>query len=312
MIHSQRATTGQWKYLSPRELKKLKNLLFAAKGIVEGLYSGRHKSPYKGSSPEFVDYREYSPGDEIRTIDWKALARADKYFVKLFEKETDMNCYILLDTSASMGYGGEDSHAYFSSEEISKLDYASFLAASLAFLMVKQGDKVTATFFDEKVNTHIPAGGTFPHLYQILHALEKQKSGRSTSVSRVLREAYPLYSRKGLLILISDLLDDPVEIFRALNMYRHGNFEIILFHILHRYEYRLPSIDSVNFVDAETAEAITVRPSEIEQSYNNEIQRFISTVSSYAKARNIDYNFINTETPYGVAVEKYLLRRSSM
>src|SRR6266508_2376671 len=245
-----------WKFLHPKNLKALKNLLFAARIIVEGTYTGRHKSPYRGSSPEFVDYREYNPGDEIRSIDWKAYARTDRYFIRLFEKETDLNCYLLVDKSASMGYGGAAYKGVLPTSEVSKLDYACYLAAALASLMVKPGDKVSLALFDTKLERQIPPGGTFPHLYEILNTLEREKAGQRTSISRILQEAYPLYKRRGLLIVISDFLDEPEEIFRALNRYRHRHFEIILFHVLHQYEYELPPLDRVKFVDAETGETI--------------------------------------------------------
>lgn len=300
-----------WKYLQPRELKALKNLLFAARIIVEGIYSGRHKSPYRGSSPEFVDYREYNPGDEIRSIDWKAFARTDRYFIKLFEKETDMNCYILVDKSASMGYGGPAYRNLLPASEVSKLDYAFFLTAALAYLMVKQGDKVSVSLFDTKLSKQIAPGGTFPHLYQILNVLERQKAGDRTSISRILQDAYPLFKRRGLLIVISDFLDEPEEIFRALNRYRHRRFEILLFHVLHEYEYELPPLDRVKFVDAETGETIASRPADIRKSYNDEVRGFVQTLRGYARARNIDYNLVTTDTPYSDVLRKYLLSRSS-
>src|SRR6266508_1280269 len=197
-----------WKFLHPKNLKALKNLLFAARIIVEGTYTGRHKSPYRGSSPEFVDY------------------------------------------------GGAAYKGVLPTSEVSKLDYACYLAAALAYLMVKQGDKVSLALFDTKLERQIPPGGTFPHLYEILNTLEREKAGQRTSISRILQEAYPLYKRRGLLIVISDFLDEPEEIFRALNRYRHRHFEIILFHVLHQYEYELPPLDRVKFVDAETGETI--------------------------------------------------------
>jgi uncharacterized protein (DUF58 family) len=301
----------KWKYLEPRELKALKNLLFAARIVVEGIYAGRHKSPYRGSSPEFVDYREYNPGDEIRTIDWKAFARTDRYFIKLFEKETDMNCYLLVDKSASMGYGGQAYKNLLPTSDVSKLDYAFYLTASLSYLMVKQGDKVSLSLFDTKLTKQIPPGGTFPHLYQILHTLERQKAGERTSISRILQEAYPLYKRRGLLIVISDFLDEPEEIFRALDRYRHRRFEIILFHVLHEYEYELPPLDRVKFVDAETGEAIASRPADIRKSYNEEVRRFVQTLRTSARARNIDYHLVTTDTPYSDVLREYLLNRSS-
>ena len=300
-----------WTYLRPKDLKALKNLLFAARIIVEGVHSGRHKSPYRGSSPEFVDYREYHPGDEIRSIDWKAYARTDRYFIKLFEKETDMNCYLLVDKSASMSYGGQAYRGLLPTHEVSKLDYAFYLTAALAYLMIQQGDKVGVSLFDARLGRHIRPGGTFPHLYEILSALERQKAGDRTAISRSLQEAYPLFGRKGLLIVISDFLDEPEAIFRALDRYRHRHFEIILFHLLHQYEFELPPIERVKFVDAETGETIASRPGDIRKRYDAEMRNFVQTLSAYARARNIDYNFITTETPYSEALRKYLLCRGS-
>lgn len=301
----------KWKYLEPRELKATRNLLFAARTVVEGIYAGRHKSPYRGSSPEFVDYREYNPGDEIRSIDWKAFARTDRYFIKLFEKETDMNCYLLIDKSASMGYGGQAYKNLLPTSDVSKLEYAFYLTASLAYLMVKQGDKVSVSLFDTKLAKQIPPSGTFPHLYQILNVLERQKAGGRTSISRILQDAYPLYKRRGLLIVISDFLDEPDEIFRALNRYRHRRFEIILFHVLHEHEYELPPLDRVKFVDSETGETIASRPTDIRNSYNEEVRGFVRTLRTCARARSIDYHLVTTDMPYSDVLRNYLLNRNS-
>jgi uncharacterized protein (DUF58 family) len=303
--------TREWKYLSPKDLAKTKNLIFAARTIVEGAYAGRHKSPFKGSSPEFVDYREYHPGDEIRTIDWKAYARTDRHFIRLFEKETDMNCYILVDKSASMGFGGTKYKDVLSDPGIAKLDYAFSLAASLCYLLVKQGDKVGLTLFDREVRAHFAPGGKFGHLYAILNSMERQKPGGPTSVSRVLREAFPLYRRRGLLVVISDFLDNTDELFRSLGMYLHRRFEIILFHVLHEFEHELPPLGSVHFIDSETGERVTTQPAEIHKAYQAQLKQFIGAISEGCKARNIDYNLINTTTPYGQVLEKYLLRRDS-
>jgi len=298
-----------WKYLGPEELLGLKNLYFAARVIVEGAYAGGHKSPYKGSAAEFVDYREYYPGDEIRSIDWKAYARTDRYFVKLFEKETDMSAYLMLDRSASMGYGGKDYKRHFPTQEISKLEYAAYLTAALAYLLVKQGDRVGLTLFDKKITGHIPAGSSFTHLNAVLSLLERQRAGRTTSISKTLRDAFALFKRRGMLIVISDFLDDPHEIFRALDMYRHRNFEIILFHVIHRYEAKLPPLANINFIDSETGEALTSSPSDIATQYERELQAFTNTLSSYAKSRNIDYHYVNTQTPHSAVLQRYLLRR---
>ena len=302
----------KWKYLAPAELSGLKNMLFAARVIVEGAYAGRHRSPYKGPAAEFVDYREYYPGDEIRSIDWKAYARTDRYFIRLFQRETDMACHIVLDRSASMGYGGKAFRKFFPTKEVSKLEYGSYLSAALAYLLVKQGDRVGLTLFDEKVTAHVPAGSAFPHLYAILNTLEKQKPGKKTSVSHALHDVFALHKRRGMLIVVSDFLDDPTSIFRALDMFRHRHFEVVLFHVMHRYELALPPLDSVNFVDAENGEIVTARPGDIAEAYDGALRAYIDQIASGARARGIDYNLVNTATPYAEALQKYLHYRSEM
>ena len=301
-----------WTYLRPEELAGFKNLLFAARAIVEGHYAGKHKSPYKGSAPEFVDYREYHPGDELRTIDWNAYARTDRYYVKLFEKETDMNCYILLDASASMAFDGRIAGAPKSPADISKLAYSSYLAAALTFLMISQGDKVGLTLFDDKIRAHHGPGGTFSHMYSLLGRLERTQPGHRTSISKALEKALGLFRRRGLIIVISDLIDDPDSIFQSLSMYTHQGFEIIIFHVLHEDEYRLPHFPNANFTDSETRAEITCVPADIRESYDRHIHEFITTMAKMSRARGIDYNFINTETPYSAVLEKYLRGRRAV
>jgi uncharacterized protein (DUF58 family) len=223
-----------------------------------------------------------------------------------------MNCYLVVDSSASMGYGGKEYDRIFPASEISKLEYACYLAAALAYLMVKQGDKVGLTLFDQRVTAHLQPGGTFPHLYNMLNLLEHRRAGRKTSVSHALREVYGLFRRRGLLILISDLLDDPEAIFKALSLYTHRNFEVIIFQVLHRYEVELPNLESADFIDSETGESVTSFPRDISTAYAARLREFTSTISTMAKARNIDHNLVNTETPYSAVLQKYLLRRSAL
>lgn len=286
-----------------------KNMLFAARMVVEGFYAGRHKSPFKGSAPEFVDYREYYPGDEMRTIDWKVYGRTDRHYVKLFEKETDLSCSLFLDVSGSMGYGGRHSHQFMPEPGLSKLEYGSYLCGALAYLMLKQGDKVSLTMFDETIRAHIPHGGTFSHLYSILNALEAVHPGGTTSLSNALRKTFALLRRKGLLIIVSDMLDEPDDIFAALSHYTHRGFEVILFHVLHEFEVELPAVTNAQFVDAETKEQLTIAPAEIRESYAKLLDEFRDTMETHAKARGIDYNFVTTKTPYNAILEKYLARR---
>jgi len=302
--------SGAWQLLQPSALANLQNLLFASRVIVEGAFAGRHRSPYKGSAAEFIDYREYNPGDEIRTIDWKAYARSDRYFVKLFQTETDMNGYLLVDCSASMGYGGPAYERLFGKDTVSKMDYAKHLAAAISFLLVQQGDRVGLTLFDDRIRTHRPPGGTFPHLYTLLDAMEKQELGKQTSLSGTLRDAYSLIKRRGLLIVVSDFLDDVDEVIRSLNMYRHRNFEVLLFHVMHPYERELPPLDAINFVDSESGATMTSRSGDIADAYAAEVNTFIETIRSAAIARGIEYRTVLTDEPYSDVLREFLLSRS--
>jgi len=297
------------KYLNANCLRYLDSLCLSARVTVEGAYTGRHKSPFRGQSQEFTDYREYYPGDSIRTIDWKVYARTDRYVIKLSEKETVMTCHLLVDSSASMAFGGRWHEQFFGKDDVSKFDYACYLAAALCYLTIRQGDKIGLTLFDSKIKYHAPAGGTYSHLYKIVSRLEANRVGSGTSVSQALRETFPLFKRKGVIILISDLLDDPEKIFEALDMYRHKNFEVILFHLLHKHELELPSVPSVNFIDSESGERLTSIPADIRDSYHRQLNEYIDTVSSTAQARKIDYQLLSTETPYQVALRDYIARR---
>ncbi|NOZ22462.1 MAG: DUF58 domain-containing protein [Planctomycetes bacterium] len=292
---------AKWRYLDLRSLKKLRNMHFIAKTIVEGQFAGRHRSSYFGFSVEFADYREYVPGDEIRAIDWKAYARSDRHYIKLFEEETDMTCYLLLDKSASMRYGRDGG--------LSKIEYASYLVAALAYLIVKQGDRVGLTIFDDQVRTFLPPSGTASHLFGMLNALENLHIGRHTDVAESLRKIFPILKKRGLLIVVSDLLDDPERIFKSLSMFRHRKFDVILLHVLHPDELELPAFPNVRFVDAETGESITAEPGDVRSEYRRHMNAFITEMKDHAAARQIDYNLVDTETEYYRVLEKYLYKR---
>lgn len=306
----------QWRYLTPKDIKGLGNMLFSARRIVEGHYVGKHKSPYLGSSPEFADHREYYPGDEMKSIDWGVYARTDRYFVKRYEHETDMNVYIMLDVSASMAFGGEQTSRSLSKRRkvamkgISKYEYGCYMSAALSYLMMKQGDRFGLTLFDSEIRAHVKSGTTYGHLHKALTYLERvRKPGTDTQLSTVLKRASGLYRQKGVVIIISDFLDDMDAVLASLNQYVHRGFEVLLFHLFHEHEYRLPAIPHANFFDSETNEEMTCLPADLETSYNEEIDAFVDTWAKRCRARGIDYNFITTATPYHTVLEKYLIKR---
>jgi len=182
----------------------------------------------------------------------------------------------------------------------------------LAYLMIKQGDKVGLTQFSDRIDFHVPPGGTFSHLYKILNVLERCLPGNKTSIAGVLRRSFGMFRRRGLLVVISDFLDDPDEIFKALNLYIHRRFEIILFHVFHQFEIDLPPVPSANFIDAETGELLTCLPADIKSSYDTKLGEYLEKMSSLSRARGIDYNFISTQTEYQSALQKYLMRRNAI
>lgn len=294
-------------YLNPGDLERFRNLLFAARTIVEGMYTGKHRSPLKGSSPEFIEYKSYTPGDPVDSVDWKAFARTDRHYIRITERDTDMNCYLLVDCSASMAYRGFDPRA----GAPSKYDYAAMVAAALAYLVVRQGDKAGLTLFDTGIRHHIPCGGTLRHMYGILNSLERTVPARPTSLADSLHRVAGLLPRKGLLIVLSDFYEEPAEVFRALSLYTHRRFEIILFHLLHADEHRLPSIPHARFVDLETHARLTCTPSDVRDLYNRHLHTFIDSLRAGARARKMDYNLVTTESSYDQVLQRYLLKRNA-
>jgi uncharacterized protein (DUF58 family) len=300
-------------YLRPADLRRLKNLLFIARTIVEGYYAGRHRSRFRGHSIEFADYREYCPGDDITDIDWKAFGRTDKLFVKLFEAQTNMVVYPLLDCSASMAYAGLSvSSPAGADAPLSKFEYACYLTAALAFLIVRQGDKTALGLFRERLAEYFAPGGTFGHLYGLLNVLEQARPSGRTNVADALRQAFGTLTQRGLLIVISDFLEDPGPLFEALGLYRHRRFEIILFHILHEQELHLPSAANVRFLDSETNESLATVPADIREDYERRLAKHVDDLRTGCLARRIDYNLVSTATSYYAVLERYLADRSAL
>ena len=196
-----------FRYLDFDTLGRIRNMHLLAKTVVEGFILGLHRSPYRGFSVEFAEYRQYAPGDEIRHLDWKLYGKTDRYYIKQYEEETNLNCHVVLDTSGSMGYG---------SGAVTKLQYGSFLAASLAYFMMQQRDATGLVLFDEEVRLMLPPSGRQTHLHRMLAALEDQKPGKGTNIAVPLHDMAEAIKRRGLLVLISDLYDEPKRVLDAL------------------------------------------------------------------------------------------------
>jgi uncharacterized protein (DUF58 family) len=293
-----------YRYLEPSALARVKNLQMVARGVVEGAMTGLHASPYKGFSVEFAEHREYTPGDDPRHLDYKMLARTDRLYVKQFEEETNMRVQILLDTSGSMGYR----HG----AGITKLEYASYLTAILAYLMTRQQDSVALTSFDTEVRLDMPARSSPRHFHEMMRQLEAVKPGRQTDVAATLHRLANRFKRRCLIVLVSDLYDEPEEVLRALCHFRHRRHEVIVFHVLDQAEIEFPFRDTVAFHDLETNERIQVEPAYIREAYLQEIGGFIATYRRGCADATIDYVMTDTATPYDFMLSRYLTKRAQL
>jgi len=274
-----------------------------ARLVVEGYIIGHHRSPYHGFSVEFAEHRSYGPGDEIKHIDWKLFGKTDRLYVKRYEEETNLRAHIILDTSKSMLY---------SSAEVSKLSYANSLAASLSYLMINQQDAVGIAKFSEKIDTFIPPKARPSHLNLILSQLDDKDSGNDTQIGMVLHELADRIKKRGMVILISDLLDNPENIMKGLKHFRHQNQEVIVFHIQDRKESEFDFDTRTKFFDMETGEEIVTEPWHIRSNYNELISKLESNYKSNCRENLIDYVPLFTDQSLDIGITEYLIKRSKL
>jgi uncharacterized protein (DUF58 family) len=298
-------TTTQYKYLDPEGLSRLKNLSLAARLVVEGFFSGMHKSPHKGFSIEFAEHREYTPGIDPKHIDWRVFGRRDKLYVKQYEEETSLRCYLLLDRSASMGYKSDTS-------KLTKLEYGSFLAASLAYLMAFQHDTVGLITYDTGVRDRIPPRQGPAHLRVLLEKLEDTSPGGETSLSETFHQLAESIKRRALVIVISDLFDDPDELVGALKHFRHKKHEVIVLHTLDPAEVTFPFDDVTQIEDLETAREVISDPRAFRKSYLEELANFLDTIRGGCRGCQIDYAQAETDKRFDTFLGTYLARRQMM
>jgi uncharacterized protein (DUF58 family) len=291
---------GELRFLDPAVLARLGTLELRARTVVEGFLSGLHRSPYKGFSVEFAEYRQYMPGDDLSTIDWKVYARSDRYYVKKFEEETNLDCYLLLDVSASMGYG---------SRGITKLQYGAVLAASLAFLMNRQRDAVGLTTFDEGIVSMLPPSARPGHLRSVLLTLDRLALGRQTDVAKPLHLLAEGIPKRGLVILISDLLDEPERILDGLRHFRFRGTDVIVFHVMDPAERTFPFERATRFRDIERGDEVMAVPAVVREHYLESLNRAIDTYRRELGAAAIGYRILDTAEPLEFALLSYLSTR---
>ena len=296
--------TTQYKYLDPEALHRLKNLTLSARLVVEGYFAGMHKSPHKGFSIEFAEHREYTPGVDPRHIDWRVLGRRDKLYVKQYEEETSLRCYLLLDKSASMDYQHE--------QRMSKLVYGSYLAASLAYLMAFQHDAVGLITYDSGVRDQVPPRQGPGHLRVLMEKLEQTNAGGETSLSTTFHQLAESIKRRALVVVISDLFDDPDQLVESLKHFRHKKHEVVVFHVLDPAELTFPFDDVTRIEDMEDRREVISDPRAFRKAYLEELARFLETVRSGCQAAQIDYALAETGQPFDRFLGTYLARRQSM
>src|SRR5512145_281093 len=298
-IRSQKGMAGSDKsYFDPVVLARIANLTLQARWVVEGIMAGVHRSRSKGFSVEFEEHREYSPGDEIRRIDWKALGKFDRYFIKEYEDETNLRAYLLLDASASMNYA---------SDGVTKFDYACTLTASLAYLILRQQDAAGLVTFSDRIEAFIPPRAKRDYLTQILHALENRGPGGETKVGKILDDIAGQIKRRGLIILVSDLLDEPAQILKGLRQFRFKGNDVIVFHLMDPAELNLPFDGNILFEDLEAANLrVITDPRTIRTTYQQVINEFIAEMRKQCHDNAIDYQLISTATPLDQALASYL------
>lgn len=292
------------KYLDPQFVSKISNLELIARLVVEGFIAGLHKSPYHGFSVEFSEHRQYSAGDDTRYIDWKVYGRTDRYFIKQFEEETNLRAYIILDASRSMGYS--------SGGNITKFEYACYLTAGLSYLMLMQRDAVGLVLYDERIRKFIPPRSVKSYLSVILSELESNEPSNKTKTADVLHSIAERIKRRGLIIVISDLLDEQAEVISALKHFKHKRNELIVFQVLDPAERNFNFNFDAVFKDVETSEKIMTQGLYVQRDYRRAFEEFIKRYRLECLVNGIDYELMDTSTSFDVALFRYLSKRGRL
>ncbi len=298
---------GRADLLAPHQLAALGGLEFVASRVVEGLLTGLHRSPHRGFSVEFAEHRPYQPGDDLRFVDWRMFGRSDRYYVKQFEEETSLRATLLVDLSASMDWSSDPGGGL-----PTKLWYARQLAAALALLLSRQGDAVGLTAFDEVVRSRLAPRGGRAHWHTVVRQLEGLKPGGRTDAASPLRDVAARMRRRGLAVLISDLLVDPEQTRLALRMLRHQGHEVLVFHLMDPGERDLPTVRDARFVDPESGEEIPATTADLRTAYRRAVEEAVDEWRGALSPEGMDYHLVQTDQPMALALRQYIRRRESI
>jgi len=290
-------TGSRFDLLDPWEVAQLGGVEIAAAGVVEGFLAGLHRSPFRGFSVEFTEHRAYQPGDELRYLDWRILGRTDRPYVKQFEEETNLRAMILVDVSRSMAWTGAPTR-------LTKRAYADRLAAALALLLLRQRDATGLLTFDEAVRQSVPPRVKSGQWARIVRALVETPDGQGTAAAEALRQVTARVVRRGLVILISDLLFDRDLALTALRYLRHRGHQVVVLHLMDPAEVELAGPPEVRYRDPESAGAVVVRPRELARTYRETVQREIAAWRAACRRHDIAYHHVTTEQPFGLALRR--------
>ncbi len=293
-------TTNSKRFLHPEAIKRIGRLDLRARYIVEGFLAGMHRSPYFGQSVEFAQHREYSWGDDIRHIDWKVWAKQDRFYIKQFVEDTNLRCTLLMDVSGSMRYG---------SRTMSKFEYGCTIAVSLAYLLLRQQDAVGCVAFDDSIRMTVPQRTKRNHLDSIIHAMEICDPREKTDLYQILRAATESYPRRGMMVLISDLLTDRPGLFRGLKMLRSRGHDVLVFHVMDDDELEFPFTGPTRFEGLELPEHLRCNPRALRDGYLAALNEYLDEVRRGCARHDVDYALLKTSDPLDAALAKYLSSR---
>src|SRR3954454_17888824 len=290
------------RFLNPLTLASLEGLDLQARMIVEGYVAGQHASPYHGFSVEFAQHREYVAGDDIRHVDWKVWSKTDKFYLKQYEEETNLLTYLLLDTSESM--------AYASSGNVSKLQYAQFVAAALAYMVIQQQDSVGLATFDDTVRRYIKPAGQPTHLKELLHVMDITPAREKSDLGVVFHDLAERFKKRGVVAIFSDLFDEVPRVIAGLKHFRHRRHEVIVFHILDPAELEFPFRQTTLFKGMEGLPEILTEPHALRRAYKAEIGAYLAEMRKGCQMINIDYVPLRTDHDLDGPLASYLASRS--
>jgi uncharacterized protein (DUF58 family) len=288
--------------LEPQTLAQLQGLELRARKIVEGYVAGLHRSPYRGFSNEFAEHREYVPGDDLRYVDWKVFGKSDRFYLKQFEEETNLLCYLLLDMSESMQYQGP--HA-----PLSKFAYAQCAAAALAYLVLHQRDAVGLVTFDQEIRQVIRPSSNPTQLKQLLHVMEESSATQKTRTGPIFHDLAERLGRRGIVVIVSDLFDDVESMLAGLKHLRHRRHDVIVLHVLDPAEIDFPFQQVTMFKGLEALGDVVAEPRSLQAAYQREIQAFVKRIRAGCRAQQIDYVTIRTDQPLDTVLRTFLSAR---